>query len=81
VIHVRRRLDTGVAESLLRRVVVGVANLVLAGMLVLAVVRYQESVARVYGGRFFYVPVAMLILAGWRAAVGFLVIIGRRSGA
>ncbi len=69
------------AEDRVRRVVVGVANLVLAGMLVLAVVRFQESIARQYGGRFFYVPIAMLAIAGWRAVIGMLVLTGRCRGA
>ncbi len=69
------------AEDRARRVVLGVANLALAGMLVLAVARFQGSVAQVYGDRFFYVPIVMLALAGWRAVVGVLILIGRRRGA
>jgi len=69
------------AEDRARRVILGVANLALAGMLVLAMTRFQDSVAQVYGDRFFYVPIVMLALAGWRAIVGVLILIGRRRGA
>ena len=74
----RDRRDT---EDRVRRVALGGANLVLAGMLVLAVLRFQASVAQVYGDRFFYVPIAMLALAVWRGVVGALILIGRRRGA
>ncbi len=69
------------AEDRVRRVVLGIANLALACMLVLAVMRFQGSVAEVYGDRFFYVPIAMLGIAVWRATVGVLILIGRRRGA
>lgn len=69
------------AEDRVRRVVLGLANLVLAVMLVLAVGRFQESIGRVYGDRFFYVPIAMIALAAWRGIVGILILLGRRRGA
>ena len=68
-------------EDRVRRVVLGVVNLLLAVMLVVAVLRFQDSIARVYGDRFFYVPIAMLALAVWRGAVGMAHLIGRRRGA
>ena len=61
--------------------VLGIVNLLLAGMLVLAIARFQGSVAQVYGDQFFYVPIVMLAIAGWRAIVGVLILIGRRRGA
>jgi len=69
------------AEDGIRRVVLGIVNLVLACMLVLAVIRFQGSVAQVYGDRFLYVPIVMIAIAGWRAVVGILILIGRRRGA
>ncbi len=69
------------AEDRVRRVVLGIVNIALACMLAVAVTRFQGSVAQVYGDRFFYVPVVMLAIAGWRAAVGVLILIGRRRGA
>ncbi len=69
------------AEDRARRVVLGIVNIALAVMLVLAVMRFQGSVAQVYGDRFFYVPIVMLAIAAWRVAVGVLILIGRRRGA
>jgi len=75
------RQDSRDTEDHVRRVVLGVANLLLAAMLVYAVLRFQSTVARVYGDRYFYVPVAMIGLAVWRAVVGLHHLLGRRRGA
>ncbi len=75
------RRDRRDAEDRIRRVVVGSANLFLAGMLVYAVRRFQSSIGDVYGNRFFYVPAAMLAIAVWRAVAGLLILLGRRRGA
>ena len=72
--------DSRATEDRVGRVAVGIANILLSGMLVYAVIRFQRSVATVYGDRFSYVPIAMVAIAGWRAVVGVLVLFGRRRG-